>query len=170
MTFKRRSCQVTTEQEIAAKIHQDTKNHIEQFGLSVIHVINSHSYSIGCRPILGFDLIFTIGDAEAGHYLINKLCRLLKEQPLTKSVEVFENILNGYGITLVEVPVTEEFLDSYVRQAVNYYEKENNGAQLGDLRFVQVVIPDSNHHYPWDSHYNQAMIQPLLFSAGETIH
>lgn len=159
-----------TNQEISARIYHDTKNQIEQSGLSVMHVINSHSYSIGCRPTLGFDLIFNIANANAGHHLINELYLKLKDAPLTKPVEVLENVFNGYGITLVEVPITDDFLNIYVRQAVNYYAKENGGAELNNLRFVQVVIPDSNHRYPWDEHYNQAMIQPLLFPAGETMH
>lgn len=129
-----------------------TKSHIEQFGLSVIHVTEddtgpAFSYSIGLSQTYQHPEIIIFGlPQESRHIIINNCEFEIKSGKTYKPDELYEEILPDYDCTFKLVPC--EWYDDYVGQAQRFY-------QGSSFQLLQCVWPDLSHKFPWQPGFNE---------------
>jgi hypothetical protein len=152
------------------KPEQQVLDHIEQFGYSVIHVLESvkgaeeepgFSYSIGLYKTYQLPEILIIGlDQELRHTLIDNICIDYQEGISLKVGEYNADIVEHFNCLVVEVE--KKHYEEYLGWATWYYK----GA---DFPAVQVVYPDVLGLFPWDKDFSRFINQPILngqFQAG----
>lgn len=132
-------------EEGIAKIVADVQKHIARTGYAVIKVDNAITYTVGSP--LGYDLAITGLPADIAHTIINLAVEILAkyEKKLQSCVGneagqlclilkgVLLNNVHLYGVMVGEKPA------NYIRERPSHV--------------IQLVYPDSNGNYPWNSGY-----------------
>lgn len=139
-----------------------TKSHIEQFGLSVIHVSEDEigpafSYSVGLFQTYQHPEIIMFGlPQESMQIIINNFAYEIESGTTYRPDELYGDILPDYDCILKMVP--SEWYDDYVGQAQRFY-------QGSSFQLLQCVWPDLNHKFPWQPGFNANWRnrQPLLY-------
>lgn len=134
---------------------------IEQYGCHLIVIeadnyLPAFVYSIGLYQKFGQPDIICIGlKTEVAAATINHACELIKNGETLQTKKPYADFLSGYDIQFIEV--AKEYYRDYVGYASCFY-------QSSEFPLWQLVWPDKQHNYPWDTGFNPAwkFQQPLL--------
>jgi hypothetical protein len=130
-----------------------TKLHIEQFGLSVIHVSEDESgpafsYSVGLEQTYRHPEIIVFGLAqESRHTIINNCAIEIKSGKTYSPDKLYGDILPDYDCAFKIVLF--EWYDDYVGQAQRFY-------QGSSFQLLQCIWPDLSHKLPWQPGFNES--------------
>ena len=138
-----------------------TLKHVNEFGLTVIHVIADEkgpgfSYSIGLYKNYNHPEIIMIGlKRETMHVIINNIAEDIKKGKIYIPFLAYDDILNDYECFFIEVK-KDNYID-YVGQAINFYKSD-------DFPLLQCVYPDKSGVYPWQDEWHKSLknVEPLL--------
>lgn len=139
-----------------------TKLHVEKFGLSVMHISEDEigpafSYSIGLFQTYKHPEIILFGlPQEFRQVIINNCAIKIKEGETYKPDELYGDILPDYDCVFKVVP--SEWYDDYVGQAQSFYHGSS-------FPLLQCVWPDLTRKFPWMPGFNESWRkrQPLLY-------
>ena len=99
-------------------------------------------YTVGLYPDIGFEVIVFGLARHAGRALLNELGKRLHERTLTAyHGQNLPGLIKGYPVMLLDVVDSGEYLP----MANELY------GQLGSVPAMQVVYPDQNYRWPWES-------------------
>lgn len=144
-------------------LRKRTFNNINEFGISVIGVFDEipFTYSIGAKKINKPDIFLPFLDAQSGTYFINKVFELIKKEIVTDSCIIDGLANNNLSLALIKTDIVfNAFIkNKYTIQAGQYYETE-------DYDLYQIVIPDINNKFPWESDYREFVSS----SNGQTLY
>lgn len=151
---------IETQQDAEDNIKAVNDN-IEQFGchLTLIEADNylpAFVYSIGLFKRFGHPEIICFGlKAEVTAAIINHACDLIKTGENLVPNKLYRGFLEGYNIQFIEV--AKEHYRDYVGYAGWFYKSF-------DFPLLQLVWPDKQHKFPWDTNFNSdwKFKQPLL--------
>ena len=132
--------------------------HIEVFGLSVLHVTGSQfdlpwSYTTGIYDTCGQPEVIAIGlGQQTAHFLLNEAAERLRQ-----GVELTHGRHRGLvGEVECEFrPVTASWR-RHLRHRGNWFYRES------DFPVLQAVYPDLNNVFPEEDGFDKAFAQPLL--------
>lgn len=135
---------------------------IEKYGchLALIEADNylpGFAYSIGLFKRFGHPEIICFGlKTEVLGALLNTASDLIKKGEKFTTNKLYSGFLEGYQIQFLEVD--KEHYQNYVGYGGWFYD------QTFDFPLLQLVWPDKQHHFPWESDFNPdwKFKQPLL--------
>ena len=143
-----------------ARFIRETRKHIADYGLSVLHVHEEpgspgFAYSIGLWETFGHPEILIIGlRREQGHGIINACADLIRAGTVFREGERYSDVLKGYAVEFLEI--APDYHPTYLGSAIRFYGKR--------VPALQIVYPDRDGRFPWDEGtdgmFHEA--QPLL--------
>jgi len=142
--------------EYEQKALDDIKNH----GCHILHVMEEDyprfTYSIGIEKTTNKpNLIITGLKRELAHWMINEYKRRITEGEVFEPKKFYQNFLEGFDVTLVEVD--KKHYEEYLGWGLWY----NKGASFNML---QLVFPSTSGVWPWNENASEdfTWFQPLL--------
>jgi len=132
---------------------------IEQFGCQVLHVAGNEagppgfSYTIGIFDTCGRPEIIEVGlPQKTAHYLLNEAARRLRSG-VDLSRGRHADMIGGVECEFR--PVETKWVKRLMHGS-NWYYRDT------EYPVLQAVYPDLNSHFPEDSEFDRAFMQPLL--------
>lgn len=139
---------------------QDLATDVEQHRWVVLKISPEHAaeyaYSVGLTKSFGHPELVVVGlDDETMQDLINDIGDAIESGGAFKDGDVSPDFLEGYDVTFRAVPA--HLHATQFAWAERYYAG-------GDYRVLQVVYPDRNRRWPWDTGVDPELKkgQPLL--------
>lgn len=138
-----------------------TKEHIEQYGLSVIKIesteyLPSFAYSVGLTETLNHAEIICFGlRTQILHQLINDVAEIIKEEGKLDPNKEYDNIFENSRAKFL--PIDKRNIKDYFGVAIKYFGTNKiNGLQL--------IWTDRNNRFPWEEGFEEEFkfMQPLL--------
>ena len=134
---------------------------IEQYGCHILHVMEEDNYpgfaySIGIESNTKKPDIIVIGlNKEVAHWIINEYSTRSKNGEVFQPMEYYDNFLEGFKITFVEV--NKKHYKEYLGWGLWY----NKG---DDFKMLQLIYPTTSNVWPWDDNAPKDLLkyQPLL--------
>ena len=148
------------------KLSQEVKkliSNIEKYGLGIIHILRDetgpeYSFTIGLFDNFKHPEMTIIGlPKEVSHQILNNLGEQIKSGKKYESNIQYEGLIKRYKCHSKKV--AKKYYKEYFGSALWYY----NGNKFP---VIQIVWPDKNKYYPWDSNFNEDFkwFQPVLDS------
>lgn len=142
-------------------LQQAIHDNVQRFGHHVQYVFpcqpgdQEFTYTIGLTAKYGYELIVFGLPARASAQILNQISVYLRDHhlPLDEPVGEFTNLPVQFKLC------DPAKLGDYVRQAFNYYDRE-------DIPVVQMVLCDKDGHFPDDPKFDHAYMdkrQTLLY-------
>ncbi|MCU7556094.1 DUF4262 domain-containing protein [Alteromonas sp. ASW11-19] len=139
------------------KIMDRIKVDIDKRGRSVITVMGGQTYSVGEALAGREDIILTTPlQPELCTTLINDACQGLRDG--TISGQKTDKVIKGFDVWLL--PCSDELTAEYISAGAEFYLTQTDTPI--EVRYLQLVLPDSNGKYPWEQGYDTKFTQPLL--------
>ena len=146
------------DREIKARILED----VEKFGchlalLEANDYLTGYAYTIGLFKTFGHPEIICFGlHPDVLAPVLNQACDLVRQGETITPGILYDGFLEGYPIQFIEVD--KSFYPNYVGYGCWYYDYRV------DFPLLQLVWPDKQHIFPWDSNFNPnwKFKQPLL--------
>ena len=138
-----------------------TKEHIEKYGLSVVKIesteyLPSFAYSIGLTKTFNHPEIICFGlRTELLHQLINDVAEIIKEEGELNLNKEYDNVFENSRAKFLQID--KRNIEDYFGVAIKYYgTTEINGFQL--------IWTDRNNKFPWEDGFEEVFKfkQPLL--------
>ena len=142
-------------------MNNDTKEHIEKYGHSVIKIegtlyLPPFAYSIGLLETYNHPEIICFGlSLNILHTLINDIAENIKSGINYYPEKVYDNIFRSKKAKFLSV--NQNNISDYFGAAIEYYNKK-------DFPAIQLVWPDINNKLPWEEDFEKKYqyFQPLL--------
>jgi hypothetical protein len=129
------------------KIRKDAEKNIQEFGISLIGVIESgFTYSIGANNLQSPDLYLSGLPYETSAWIINNVFGMILNGQIEKECYISGLLANNLKIAIVKATKEYELKNNEMVQANSYY---NSG--LFDV--YQIFVPDINGNFLWEDNY-----------------
>lgn len=138
-----------------------TKSHIDKFGLSVVMIestqyLPSFAYSVGLQETYNHSEIICFGlNTKTLYELINDVAEIIKTEGKINPDKEYDNIFSNHRATFLKVD--KRNIEDYFGVAIKLYDsKEFDGLQL--------IWTDRNNQFPWEANFQEEFkyMQPLL--------
>lgn len=138
-----------------------TRNHIEKYGLSVIKIesteyLPSFAYSVGLKETLNHPEIICFGlNTQILHELINDVVEIIKEEGAINPDKEYKNVFEDSRAKFL--PIDERNIEDYFGVAIKYYNST-------EFKGVQLIWTDRNNKFPWEEGFEEEFkyMEPLL--------
>ncbi len=138
-----------------------TKEHIEKFGLSIVMIeateyLPSFAYSIGLQETFKHPEIICFGlRTQTLFELINDVAEIIKEEGQIKPEIEYDNVFKNSSAKFLQVD--ENNIEDYFGVTIKYYESK-------EFQGLQLVWTDRNNKFPWEEGFEEEFKykQPLL--------
>ena len=147
------------------RIDETTREHITEFGCSVIHVAEEDelppfTYSVGITEQTGEPEVVVIGlKRDLAHFVVNQYNKRVRAGERFVAGQLYSGFIGGFDVLAEEVPL--EAYDEYFGQNLNLYGGPN-------FRVLQLIYPTTTGIWPWSEQASEYFRnrQPVLARAG----
>jgi len=149
---------------------ESTKANIDEYGVSIMGVINSHAYTIGMANLGLPDVIITGNlNASTAQHILNELVRQWKTTGVAygDNFELIQGKCDDASLKthIRAIAPDKDFFDTYVRQALNFYEEHPDYVKVASPMFAQILWPDNKGTLPTEAGYLSDDFVQHVFSA-----
>ena len=138
-----------------------TKQHIEEYGLSVIKIDStdyhpSFSYSVGLTETYHHPEIICFGlPSEIHHQIINDIAVIIQKGGALNTNKEYDNIFQGSSAKFIKVDKSN--VEDYFGIAIKYFGTT-------EIECLQLIWTDRNNKFPWEDGFEKEFKfkQPLL--------
>ncbi|MEZ5002148.1 MAG: DUF4262 domain-containing protein [Chitinophagales bacterium] len=138
-----------------------TKEHIEKYGLSVVKIessryLPSFAYSIGLTETFNHPEIICFGlRTQLLHELINDVAEIIRFEGKLNPDKEYDNIFNNSRAKFL--PIDKRNIEDYFKVAIKYFGTT-------DIKGLQLIWTDRNNKFPWENGFEEVFKfnQPLL--------
>ena len=138
-----------------------TKEHIENYGLSVVMIeatdyLPSFAYSVGLKEVYRHPEIIAFGlRTQLLHQIINDVVEIIKKEGAINPNREYNNIFQDSRAKFLKID--NRNMEDYFGVAIKYYKTTK-------IEGLQLVWTDRNNKFPWESGFEEEFKfkQPLL--------
>lgn len=144
-----------------------TRNNIEEFGCTVMHVLAEGSlppfaYSIGIQQQTGAPEVLVIGlKRPIAHSFVNTYNSRVRAGERFEAGKLYAGFLEGFEVAVVEVPV--QAYAEYLGQSMDFYGGPT-------FKTLQIIYPSTSGVWPWSEEADASSRewQPVLGTFGSS--
>ena len=138
-----------------------TKKHIEKYGLSVVMIesteyLPSFAYSIGLKETYNHPEIISFGlSPQLLHEIINDVVEIIKKEGIINTEKEYDNIFQNSRAKFLQID--KRNIEDYFGVAIKYYDNS-------EFEGLQLIWTDRKNKFPWENGFEEEFKfkQPLL--------